>query len=46
MIGFIALFPPTSSFIPTGNIRRAEHFIAFMHRFLAYLKDRLKVLKW
>ncbi|GAX84382.1 hypothetical protein CEUSTIGMA_g11804.t1 [Chlamydomonas eustigma] len=26
-----------------GNIRRAEHYIAFMNRFLAYLKDRLKV---
>lgn len=26
-----------------GNIRRAEHFIAFMTRFVAFLKERLKV---
>mmetsp|Transcript_5423 Transcript_5423/g.11986 ORF Transcript_5423/g.11986 Transcript_5423/m.11986 type:complete len:760 (+) Transcript_5423:301-2580(+) len=26
-----------------GNIRRAEHFINFMTRLLAYLRDRLKV---
>lgn len=27
-----------------GNIRRAEHFIAFMLRFIEYLKTRIKVL--
>ncbi|KAG1659685.1 hypothetical protein FOA52_004324 [Chlamydomonas sp. UWO 241] len=25
-----------------GNIRRAEHFVAFMQRFLAYLRERMK----
>ncbi|KAL9617092.1 MAG: hypothetical protein Q9160_008082 [Pyrenula sp. 1 TL-2023] len=27
-----------------GNIRRAEHFIAFLKRFIEYLKTRMKVL--
>jgi len=27
-----------------GNIRRAEHFVAFMRRFIEYLKTRLRVL--
>ncbi|KAI9783943.1 MAG: DNA-dependent ATPase of the nucleotide excision repair factor 4 complex [Geoglossum umbratile] len=27
-----------------GNIRRAEHFIAFLKRFVEYLKTRMKVL--
>lgn len=27
-----------------GNIRRAEHFVAFLKRFIAYLKTRMKVL--
>ena len=27
-----------------GNIRRAEHFIAFLRRFVEYLKTRMKVL--
>lgn len=26
-----------------GNIRRAEHFLAFMRRFIAYLKKRMEV---
>ncbi|MEW5309782.1 MAG: hypothetical protein WDW38_001642 [Sanguina aurantia] len=26
-----------------GNIRRAEHFLSFMQRFLAYLRERLRV---
>jgi DNA excision repair protein ERCC-2 len=26
-----------------GNIRRAEHFVAFMNRFVAFLKEKLKV---
>ncbi|KAL8323144.1 hypothetical protein RB593_004885 [Gaeumannomyces tritici] len=28
-----------------GNIRRAEHFVAFLKRFIEYLKTRLKVLE-
>jgi DNA excision repair protein ERCC-2 len=27
-----------------GNIRRAEHFVAFLKRFIEYLKTRMKVL--
>jgi len=27
-----------------GNIRRAEHFTAFLHRFIEYLKTRMRVL--
>lgn len=27
-----------------GNIRRAEHFIAFLRRFIEYLKTRMRVL--
>ena len=27
-----------------GNIRRAEHFVAFLRRFVEYLKTRMKVL--
>lgn len=27
----------------TGNIRRAEHFVSFLKRFVAYLFDRMKV---
>ena len=26
-----------------GNIRRAEHFLAFLRRFIAYLKKRMEV---
>ena len=26
-----------------GNIRRAEHFLAFLKRFIAYLKKRMEV---
>lgn len=26
-----------------GNIRRAEHFVAFLRRFVSYLKQRLNV---
>jgi DNA excision repair protein ERCC-2 len=26
-----------------GNIRRAEHFVAFLRRFVAYLKQRMEV---
>ena len=26
-----------------GNIRRAEHFVAFLRRFVAYLKEKLGV---
>jgi len=26
-----------------GNIRRAEHFVAFLRRFVAYMKQRLDV---
>ena len=25
-----------------GNIRRAEHFVAFLRRFVAYLKQRME----
>ncbi|EHA50547.1 DNA-dependent ATPase of the nucleotide excision repair factor 4 complex [Pyricularia oryzae] len=28
-----------------GNIRRAEHFVAFLKRFIEYLKTRMKVLE-
>lgn len=27
-----------------GNIRRAEHFVAFLRRFVEYLKTRMRVL--
>ena len=27
-----------------GNIRKAEHFVAFLKRFVEYLKTRMKVL--
>jgi DNA excision repair protein ERCC-2 len=27
-----------------GNIRRAEHFVAFLKRFIEYLKTRMRVL--
>lgn len=27
-----------------GNIRKAEHFIAFLKRFIEYLKTRMRVL--
>lgn len=27
----------------TGNIRRAEHFVAFLRRFVCFLRERMKV---
>jgi hypothetical protein len=27
--------------LPAGNIRRAEHFIGFLRRFVAYLAERM-----
>ena len=27
-----------------GNIRRAEHFVAFLRRFIEYLKTRMRVM--
>lgn len=33
---------PSTTQVP-GNIRRAEHFVAFMRRFVSYLRSRMRV---
>ena len=36
------MFPPRQEAVP-GSIRKGEHFVSFLKRFVEYLKTRLRV---